>query len=312
MVSQFFNRFYSNPEIVSNPYLDSFHGKFDEILYLHTQECLLAIKAEGTETGIFKIHPNGDIEKFKYKTGPLVEAKKLSVGIFETYASVQIDDHSFEIIGGIDQKWGFVVDKTIEIPETKMNKIAGIKIYDVKKVAVFGQDGTILFYDIVNNSRVKLIFEKKCVLEPFERVDCFDILITGQIVALATRFKDRPTASRLLLYKIDPKHPSNKHWVYDFRQHTQKYTPSDFYSNFFSIGINYLHEGAPVVIGFQGSNEGQSSNLFVGVLEKEGIRELCYENDYLMGEFIDTTYHQNYIYSLDSLMNMRYIHLPVK
>jgi hypothetical protein len=85
-------------------------------------------------------------------------------------------------------------------------------------VAVFGQDGTILFYDIVNNSRVKLIYEKRCIINPNERIDTYDILVTGQIVAFTTRFKDKPAASRLFIYKIDPKHPSNKHWVYDFTQ----------------------------------------------------------------------------------------------
>jgi hypothetical protein len=50
----------------------------------------------------------------------------MSVGIYETFLSVQLDDHSFEIIGGLDQKWGFVVDKAVKIPEAKMSKIAGI------------------------------------------------------------------------------------------------------------------------------------------------------------------------------------------
>lgn len=236
----------------------------------------------------------------------------MSVGIYETYVSVQVDDHSFEIIGGLDQKWGFVVEKPIVIPETKMSKIVGIKIYDVKKVAVFGEDGTILFYEIVNNSRVKPIYEKRCILEPFEKVDTFDILVTGQIVALTTRFKDKPSASRLLVYKVDPKNPTNKHWIYDFSSQPQKYTPSDFYSNFFNIKINYLFDGAPVIIGFQGSNEGQSTNLFVAVLEKEGIRELLYQVEYLKGEFIDCTHYQGCIYSLDSLMTLKYAHLPVK
>jgi hypothetical protein len=31
--------------------------------------------------------------------------------------------------------------------------------------------------------------------------------------------------------------------------------------------------------------------LFVAVLEKEGIKELAYEVEYLKGEFIDSTYH---------------------
>jgi hypothetical protein len=185
-------------------------------------------------------------------------------------------------------------------------------IYDVKKIAVFGEKGTILFYDIVNNTRVKPIYEKKCILEAYEKVDAYDILITGQIVALCTRYQDKPTASRLLLYKIDPKSPSDKHWIFDFSAQPQKYTPSEYYSNFFNIRLNYLHDGSPVIIGFQGSNEGQSTNLFVAILEKEGIRELCYQVEYLKGEFIDSTYFKDYIYSLDSLMNLKYIHLPVK
>ena len=65
--------------------LDSFQGKFDEFIYLHTQNCMLGVKAEGTESGVYKISLEGEIEKFKYKTGPLVESKKMSVGIYETY-----------------------------------------------------------------------------------------------------------------------------------------------------------------------------------------------------------------------------------
>jgi len=104
----------------------------------------------------------------------------------------------------------------VTIPESQMDKIAGIKIYDMKKVCVFGQDGTILFYDIVNNSRLKLIHEKKCKLDSNERIDTFDVLITGQLIAFTTRFKDKPTANRLFVYKIDFKKPSDKHWHYDF------------------------------------------------------------------------------------------------
>jgi len=168
-----------------------------------------------------------------------------------------------------------------------------------------------MFYEIINNNRLKLIYEKKCYLDSDERVDQFDILITGQLVGLTTRFKDRTTAKRLLVYRIDPKNPSDEHWVFDFSQESQKYTSSVTNSNFLSLRINHLHEGSPVIIGFQGSNEGNTTNLFVAILDKEGIRELVYEVEYLNGSFIDSTYHKNYIYSLDSLMNLKYIHLPV-
>jgi hypothetical protein len=165
----------------------------------------------------------------------LIQGKKLSIGVFENYISVQLDDHSFEILGGLDQKYGFVIDKPIVIPKSKMDKIAGIKIYDVKKVAVFGTDGTVLFYDIVSNNKIKLIYEKMCLLEAEEMVDCYDILVTGQIITLVTKLKDKPVASRLLIFKIDPKTQTDKHWIFDFKAQPQKYTPTDYYSNFFSV-----------------------------------------------------------------------------
>lgn len=60
-----------------------------------------------------------------------------------------------------------------------MEKIAAVKIFEAKKVAVCGTDGTILIYEILNNCKLKLIFEKQCALDANESVDCFDILVTG-------------------------------------------------------------------------------------------------------------------------------------
>lgn len=122
---------------------------------------MLGVKAEGSDSSVFKIALDGQLSKFKYRTGPLVVGKKLSLGIFENYLAVQRDDVSFEVLGGLDQKLGFVVDKPIVISTELMGKIVCVKLYQMKHLAVFGENGATSFYEILNNCRIKEAHQKK-------------------------------------------------------------------------------------------------------------------------------------------------------
>lgn len=140
---------------------DNFHGKFDELVFSHVHNCMLGVKAEGSDSSVFKISLDGQLSKFKYRTGPLVVGKKLSLGIFENYLAVQRDDVSFEVLGGLDQKLGFVVDRPIVISTELMGKIVCVKLYLMKHLVVFGENGATLFYEILNNCRIKEAHQKK-------------------------------------------------------------------------------------------------------------------------------------------------------
>lgn len=128
------------------------------------------------------------------------------------------DDQSFEVLGGLDQKLGFVVDKPIVINYDFVGKVVCVKLFGSKQIAVFGEKGCTLFYEILNNCKVKETHQKACKLEPNEIVDCCDILHTGQVIVMATRDKSTPKASKMIVQKIDFQSPAEKTWVFDFRE----------------------------------------------------------------------------------------------
>ena len=274
---------------------------------------MVGLKIEGTDSGIYKIKQDGTITKFRNKAGPLLQKKKISIGVLESYLAVQIDDHAFEILGGLDQNIGFVVDKLVVIPVSKMESINSVKIFEAKKVAVCGSDGTLMIYEIVSNCKLKLVYERLFALEPNECVDCFDILVTGQVVVLITKFKNRPCVSKMLVFKLNPKPQEEKAFFsFDFTSQPQKYSSSEFYTTFHDVNINMICGESPVIIGIQGSNDGHSTNLFAAVVEKTRIKELVYEEEFTKGEFIDVAYHQGDIYVLDSNCTIKKISLPIK
>lgn len=49
---------------------------------------MVGLKVEGTDSGLYKITQEGVISKFRNKAGPLLNKKKLSVGVLESYLAI--------------------------------------------------------------------------------------------------------------------------------------------------------------------------------------------------------------------------------
>jgi hypothetical protein len=233
---------------------DDHLGVFDQLIFNKRHGIVFGIVSEsGSDSALYSIDSEGEITKYRAKTGPMLEHKKLSSDPFDTYLSVQLTSNSFLVISDLEKVGGLDVGPVVTVPESKVGKIAGVKLFDANKLCVVGTNGAIIYYEIQDKKKLKIIFEKKVQIHANEIVDCFDILVTGQIVAMTTREKTIAKASRMLVFQIEKKSRINKSWEFDFTLEEQKYMPVERYSNFFKIYINYLHNGANVIFGFQGS-----------------------------------------------------------
>ena len=63
----------------------------------------------------------------------------------------------------------------ISIGRDKIEAIVGARLFGINKLIIVGKGGKILVYEIVKNSKLKLIHKKQCCLEKEEEVDVFDV-----------------------------------------------------------------------------------------------------------------------------------------
>ena len=193
-----------------------------------------------------------------------------------------------------------------------MERIFGVKMFGINRVAVMGFKGTLLYYEINEKGMVRQIHEKKCVLRGDEIVDTFDVLATGQIVGITTTPLNQKSAYRMLVYRIDMNAKIDRSWEFNFLDDPENYLPVANRSNFHRIFLNFLFEDAPVIVAFQGNNGGESVSLFVGILDRLEIKQLAYLPEFVQGGFVGADVDFNQVFVLDSLGSVRVINLPAK
>ena len=285
------------------------------MIYFEKLKLAFGIKAEGTEDScLYSLDPETEeVGKFRQKTGKLMEHQKLSKDIFENYLSIMISPTSFIIMTDLDTKFGATIGPQTIISKSRIDCLVGVKLYNIENIIAVGSNGVFICYSIINGTKVKPLYERRVQLNKNEKVDLFDVLKTGEMIAFATKSKGlQNKALRILIYAYDQKRKVDKVRSFNFWSDPEKYRVDEMNSQFFGIYINQHIYRVPIVIAFKGCDSGAKCSIFVSKVDRQQLSEIIYLEEFSDGEFISSTSHKGKIYLLDSNMSLSVLSLPVK